>query len=271
MNLASQQLAQKKVNGRRMLIGNVANEGPLFVPPTIQTESDLTGWLHQEFENLSNQQIQSILNANPNTANTDPAGLRFETDGIHPPNAVNVSQDSNGQQQRGANIYAESTFVCPSYWIADAYSSGGKSAWYYQYSVPFAFHGTDVAAYFGPKTENQGVDIVLATKKIWGNFVTENNPSISNAIANGAGSSNPNAANGASNWPKWTLNNPQMLNINQTGGIPYQFATQWGTTVTQFKEPGLKNSISLANAETWEGGRGSRCDFWLGMAPNIPA
>jgi carboxylesterase type B len=271
MNLASQQLSQHKVNGARMLIGNVANEGSLFVPPNMITESDLTNWLHQEFENLSTQRIQQILTANPNSANTNHSGLRFETDGIHSPNAVNMSADSNGQQQRGANILAESTFVCPSYWMADAYSTGGKSAWHYQYSVPFAFHGTDVAAYFGPKTQNQGSDVVTAVRKIWGNFVTAGNPSISNAVANGAGSANPSAPNGASNWPKWTLNNPQMLNINQTGGVPYQAPTFWGTNVTQFMEPGLSNALSVVNADTWEGGRGSRCDFWLGLAPHIPA
>ena len=62
-----------------------------------------------------------------------------------------------------------------------------------------------------------------------------------------------------------------MLNLNQTGGTPYDFTTQWGRVVTQFKEPGLENAIDVVSANSWEGGRGGRCNFWKGMAPNIPA
>lgn len=52
--------------------------------------------------------------------------------------------------------------VCPSYWLASAFSASGKAAYHYQYSVPFAVHGADVAAYYGPPTENQGPDLVTA-------------------------------------------------------------------------------------------------------------
>jgi len=96
-------------------------------------------------------------------------------------------------------------------------------------------------------------------------------PSISKPIANGASSPNPNAANPASSFPPWTLANPQQINLNQTGGVPY--STQvFGLpfSVTQYKQPGLLNKITAANAYTWEGGRGQRCDFWRSLSPSVP-
>ena len=104
---------------------------------------------------------------------------------------------------------------------------------------------------------------------IWGNFIVSSDPSISNKIANGASSPNPNAPNPASSFPKWTLTNPQQINLNQTGGTPYT-SNQFGFDVVQYMQPGLRNNITAANAYTWEGGRGQRCDFWKTMSPNVP-
>ncbi|KAK1756520.1 acetylcholinesterase [Echria macrotheca] len=270
---AIKQLNAKKVNGKKLLVGNNANEGPLFVPPNITTETDLRGWLSVEFPNLSTAQINSILAANPNNLPTNPSGPHFETNGISTgyATAVNVSQSANGQQQRGNNIYAEAVFVCPSYWMATAYSSGSDAAYHYQYSVPFASHGADVAGYFGPTPQYMGDDFALAFRRIWGNFVTTGNPSISNAIANGASSPNPSAANPASAWPTWNPSSPKLLNLNQTGGTPYSMVTTWGATVTEFEQPGLRNAFTLAAADTWEGGRGARCAVYNSLGPSIPA
>jgi hypothetical protein len=207
------------------------------------------------FPNLSPSQRNSVLAANPNSAPTDPAGPRFETNGLTGPNSMQVSGGANGQQQRANNIHAEATFVCPAYWMADAYTSSTRSAYLYQWSTPFASHGSDVAAYFGPATENLGAEITTAFRKIWGNFVITGNPSISGTVT----------------WPAYNGASPQLVNLNQTGGVEYEFTTQWGVPVKQLKEPGLQSAISVAPADTWEGGRGSRCDFYLGLAPSIPA
>ncbi|KAK3495436.1 Alpha/Beta hydrolase protein [Neurospora hispaniola] len=92
MSLASQQLADKQVNGMKLLVGFNANEGPLFV----------------EFPKLSATQINSILTANPNSNPTNRAGPFFETNGLSGANALNMS---------GA------TFVCPAYWFASNQSN----------------------------------------------------------------------------------------------------------------------------------------------------
>ena len=63
--------------------------------------------------------------------------------------------------------------------------------------------------------------------------------------------------------------NPQLINLNETGGVPYQ--TVFGAApVTQYMDPGLRNNFTQANAYTWELNRGKRCDFWKAMGPNVP-
>ncbi|OLN82736.1 Lipase 4-like protein 4 [Colletotrichum chlorophyti] len=275
-SLPTEQMARKKVNGERILVGNNANEGPFFTPHGIVTESDLLAWLRLEFPNLSSTQIDQILAANP--TKTGANGGRWETNGLTGLTVLDVSQRATGQQQRAIlttsltyiqNILGEATFVCPSYWLSTAFTLP-KTAWHYQYSVPYAAHAEDVQLAFGPATSNQGREITLAFRRIWGNFIVSNNPSISNEVANGASSVDPSAKNGASEWPMWTETEPQLLNLNQTGGVPF-IATFWGVNVTQFRAPGQRNQIFLAPADSWEGGRGGRCDFWRSLAPSIPA
>lgn len=269
MSLASQQLTAKQVNGQKLLVGFNANEGPLFVQNNIDTESQLVDWLKLEFPNLSATQINSILAANPNSNPTNRTGPRFETNGLSGANAVNMSGSANGQQQRGYNIYAEATFVCPAYWFASAFS-GSKKAYTYQYSVPFAWHGTDVPGYFGPQTENQSNDFVLAFRRIWGNFIMTGNPSITSLIANGQSTGNT-STHPVATWPVWTEAAPKLVNLNETGGVQYEEPMQWGVGVTQSKGPGLKNAIAVVDAMSWEGGRGQRCAFYKQLAPSIPA
>ncbi|KAK1625196.1 Alpha/Beta hydrolase protein [Colletotrichum phormii] len=267
-SLPTEQMEQKRGNGERLLVGHNANEGPLLTPPNIVSVADLTSWLKLEFPNLSSDQIDEILAANP--TKTGANDTRFETNGLTGLTALDVSQSGTGQQQRANNIYAEATFVCPSYWLSDAFTSP-KSSWHYQYSVPFAWHTADIPGYFGTATPNQGPDIVLAFRKIWGNFIIGNDPSISNEIANEASSANVAADNGASQWPVWTAEAPKQMNLNQTGGVPYEFTTSWGARVTQFMAPGQVNDIQVVSADSWEGGRGARCEFWRRLAPSIPA
>ena len=104
---------------------------------------------------------------------------------------------------------------------------------------------------------------------IWGNFITLNNPSISNAIANGAASSDPSAQNPASTWPAYTRAKPGMINLNETGGVPTNVSA-FGGTVIEYFEPGLRNDITLVNSTAWENGRGARCDWWGRISAHVP-
>ncbi|TEA14511.1 Lipase 4 [Colletotrichum sidae] len=267
-SLPSQQMTQKRVNGDRILVGNNANEGPTFTPRTINTEADLKTWLQLEFPNFQPSTIEQVLTANP--TRTGANASRFETDGLSALTALDVSPEGTGQLQRAINIVGEATFVCPSYWLSSAFTSP-KQAWHYQYSVPYAYHGADLEASFGPALPNMGKEFTLAFRRMWGNFIVSNNPSITNEVANGPSSGNVAAENAASKWPVWEEARPLMLNLNQTGGVPFTFTTAWNTNVTGFRAPGQVNNVSLVDAAAWEGGRGWRCDFWRNLAPSIPA
>ncbi|KAF2203674.1 carboxylesterase type B [Delitschia confertaspora ATCC 74209] len=248
-SLPSAQLKAKRVNGAAILVGNNANEGALFAPQeAINTVDDLKNWLKDVYPTFNDAQVQQVLDAYPSTEKpVNPNDLKFATNGLGPATAVNVSQVATGQQQRAYNIYAEATFICPGYWLNTAFPT--SRSFHYQYSVPFASHGDDQTGYFGPATPNQGPLFTAAFRKIWGSFVMNSVPVSSPAF------------------PTWEGN--KMMNLNQTGGTPYE-KIQFGTNVTQYMEPGLKNAFSVVDAYTWEGRRGKRCEFWRNMAVKVP-
>lgn len=160
--------------------------------------------------------------------------------------------------------------MCPAYWMVEAYSDHGRSSYKYQYSVPIATHGSDVSAFFGPATPNQGPEFSKAAMQIWGNFVTKDNPSIPSSVANGA-SSNSTMTNPASNWPTFTMYSPLQLNLNVSGGQPFPFNISYiHSNLTEHMGPGLVNNITLVDAYAWEAGRGYRCDMWRSLGAIVP-
>ncbi|ORY04947.1 carboxylesterase type B [Clohesyomyces aquaticus] len=276
--LPTQALTSRRVNGINHLSGNNAEEGYPFTTQNITTENDLVAWIKLVFPLFTNNDIAKLLyyypSQNITSFSANNALPEFATSGDMGLTALNVSQAGSGEQQRANNIYAETTFVCPSYWLAEAYngrSKGRTGAGYkYQYSVPNAVHGIDSLAYFGPAMPNTGPDFVLAFQRIWGNFIRFNNPSVSSEIANGASNSNLTTQTGLEEWPPFTLYEPSMANLNETGGTPFTVTTQIGVNVTEYREPGLRNALELVNAYEWEGGRGRRCDFWKSVAGLVP-
>lgn len=101
-SLPSAQLNEKKVNGRNILVGNNANEGSIFVPPTVTTLPELRSWLKLSYPTFNDEQVSQILAAYPSSDDpVDPNALRYATSGLGPATAVNVSQVATGQLQRG--------------------------------------------------------------------------------------------------------------------------------------------------------------------------
>jgi hypothetical protein len=100
------------------------------VPQDISTEDDFIAYLHRLFPLFSNDTIAEVLLAYPSPNQTDnPTAPEYATNGISGASAVNVSQFGAGQQQRADNLYAETTFVCPSYWLAQAFATAGLPAY----------------------------------------------------------------------------------------------------------------------------------------------
>ena len=252
------------------------------MPQTIEAEADLVTWLRRTFPLFTNNDVAKVLQYYPSSnASVDPELPLFATNGNSGPTALNQSTVGTGQQQRANNIYAEATLVCPSYWIAEAYSNNiaGGQAYKYQFSVPPALHAYDVAVYFSePGTMIYSVDIATAFQKIIGNFVVESNPSITSQIANGVTTGNmSNSTSPVSSWPPFTVYQPMQVDLNTT----CQYSAIASKPLDGFGlgffldhkfcgSAGDRNSFRLVNAYEWEGGRGMRCDFWRAMGELVP-
>lgn len=97
-----------------------------------------------------------------------------------------------------------------------------------------------------------------------GNFIVNDNPSISSAIANGITTGN-DTYNPVSAWPPYSIYDPAMVDFNTT--CPH---TEEIANLTYCEGPNELMTFRLANAYTWEGGRGVRCDFWKSMGQLVP-
>ncbi|KAF1990998.1 alpha/beta-hydrolase [Aulographum hederae CBS 113979] len=306
--LPSRQLAERKVNARNMLVGNNAEEGLYFVPQNINSESRFQAWLNKTLPLLpaSSPGRAALLTAypylgtSPRYATPGDSSYFSSPDPDSPPpiqplplpliqTALSTSATASGHQQRANNLYAETTFVCPSYWLADAHTSptGDSKAWKYQYSVPAALHGADIAATFGPASENQGPGFLRAFMRVWGGFVVRGVPGVGGEYWDGAGSADPRKLNPATDWPVWGAplgsgggfgaggggRHFMMLNLNQTGGEPKEKVeeTVYGNvTYIENVGEGLRNRFRVVDAVAWEGGRGGRCEVWRGLGEVVP-
>lgn len=219
-----------------------------------------------ERSQLSN--IYAVKSSHPE--NSSP---RYDTLGDRGPTAVNQSEMATGLQQTVFDIFAEASFTCPSYWLADAFSGHyDKESWKYQYSVTPAYHGADLTAYFsvGAKTPTSG--FIHAFQKIWSNFIINNSPVISIAEAK-AGQDNstvPEGEDGLISWPAWDKAFPVLMDLNTTGGSKVFDKVTERLSYWLRDGPGVTNIFKLANATAWEGGRGERCEFWRSVGPHVP-
>lgn len=229
-------------------------------------------------------------------------GPLFSTLGLSAPTALNQSEFAIGQQQRANNMYAETTFVCPSYWLASAFAMSSadtkektptKQAWKYQFSVPPSEHGADLDAYqafnreaLGKGTMNEAAR--TAVQLAWGRFIIYGDPTLPPEVV----SSLTTASNGTSTrdelsammkgaWPNWSDTSVhvegegyRMLNINLTGGSPellsYTFGDGTIVNLTQMTGSGLQARFDVVDAWSWEGMRGRRCQLWKDLGASVP-
>lgn len=321
----SVQLNAGKVNGLRMLTGvsyrtysrglpvrvvlwmrtcdqtndankNNADEGQGFVRQNITSTSDFEDFTKSLFPRMSSQDLERLFLAY--SISPIVQGPLFSTLGDSGPTALNQSSFATGQQQRANNLYAETTFVCPSYWLASAYShadsgwgrdSPVKKAWKYQFSVPPSEHGADLDAYqaFNREALGKGTMTEAVRKAVqlaWGRLIIYNDPTLPDDIvtsltktANGTRTGDDLFAIISRNWSEWSdvmANGHQMLNINMTGGVPeiisWTPADGTAINVTQLISPGLEGRFSIVDAWSWEGGRGGRCELWSTLGASVP-
>jgi hypothetical protein len=229
-------------------------------------------YLSQTFPNLTGYAL-SWLNLLYDTTNSQPTddGPRFDTSGTWPPNAINQSEMATGLQQTVFNIFAETTFDCPAQWLAEAFGAF-RQAWKYQYSVTPAYHGADLNAYFNMSSSWPSAGFNHAFQKIWGNFIINSTPFIplSDATANNSQAVVPVGQNGYLDWPQFRPMSPWQMDLNETGGTVSPVVVTPNLTFYVREGDDVVNHFSLANAYTWEGGRGLRCAFWRVVGDLIP-
>ncbi|KAJ5773640.1 hypothetical protein N7457_008536 [Penicillium paradoxum] len=273
--LPSKQLHKKKVSGQRVLSGNNANEGVPLSPPFVNSTVDFLDYIHSTFPFFYPSDYSRLMNEyGVRASSPENTGPRYDTLGDRGPTAVNQSEMATGLQQTVFDIFAESSFGCPSYWLADAFAGGhAKESWKYQFSVTPAYHGADLTAYFSVGATTPTRSFIHAFQKIWGNFIINDTPVISVIDAKGGtdNSTVPEGADGDITWPKWNDRSPVLMNLNTTGGTTsYQQVTDHLSYWIR-EGPGVTNEFSLADAAKWEGGRGKRCEFWRSVGPRVPA
>ncbi|KAF2121291.1 Alpha/Beta hydrolase protein [Lophiotrema nucula] len=267
----TQQLTSKALKGKRILSGNNANEGVPLSPPTAKTLQAFRDYIDLTYPLLTNGDkaaLEAQYSYIGDDHDTDLSAPLYETPGTSYPTAVNQSGFATGQQQRLFNVFAESTFDCPSYWLASAF----PQAWKYQFSVPPAYHGADLTAYWSKNAATPGMGFKHAFQKIWGNFITKDTPVISVEDAR-AGKSNatvPAGYGGNVNWPQWTEKSQSLMSLNTTGGVPTFVNVTDNLKYYVYLEPGITNNFKLADGAKWEGGRGARCNWWKSVAAKVP-
>ncbi|CAD6567870.1 MAG: hypothetical protein ASARMPRED_001172 [Alectoria sarmentosa] len=269
----SKQLLEKAVSGKRLLIGNNANEGVPLTPPTILTANDFLSYVKTTFPSFTATDKSRLLQIYQfDNSNTDLSAPLFDTLGNTGPTALNQSEFATGQKQRAYNLNAEVTFDCPGYWFAEAFSGSGKESWKYQYSITPAYHGADLTAYFSVNATTPTPDLIYAFQKIWGNFIMHNSPVIPTVVASGnaTNATVPRGRGDDLHWPTYSNRSSLQMNLNTTGGTVESVFVTSDYSYDLRLDPGVTNDFRLVDANTWEGGRGARCRFWREVAPRVP-
>jgi carboxylesterase type B len=268
----SAQLLARAVSGKRILSGHNANEGVPLSPPTVTTVEGFRSYIRTTFPSFDADDIAEVeaqYAYDGDALPTNPNAPKFETTGTSGPTAVSQSGFGTGQTQRVFNVFAEYAFDCPAYWLASAF----PQAWKYQYSLPPAYHGADLSAYWSLQNPAApGKAIKRAVQKIWGNFIINNSPVISVEDATGGmrNATVPVGYGGLMKWDQWSESRQTMLNLNTTGGVPSTNKVTEHLSITTFLEPGVTNKFALVDAYAWEGGRGKRCAWWRRMGESVP-
>ncbi|KAI1801124.1 alpha/beta-hydrolase [Daldinia bambusicola] len=268
----SVQLLEGKVTGKRLLVGNNANEGVLLTDPEVDSREKYDSFISTMFPLLTPEDVTSLNTAYEIDSLPSSSGIRYDTLGYTGPTALYQSGFATGIQQAVFNLGAESNFVCPAQWFAEAFSSDSRQAWKYQYSLTPSYHGADLNSYFAIDATWPSPGFKHAMRKIYGNFIINNTPviSVEDATAGESNATVPIGSDGNIQWPEFDLEGRIQMNLNTTGGTVTDTAIPPYLNFYIRDGPGIVNTLNLSDSYTWEGGRGRRCDFWRDVSARVP-
>ena len=90
------------------------------------------------------------------------------------------------------------------------------------------------------------------------------------ARANATNATVPTDQGGNLHWPMYSTDSNIQMNLTTTGGTVKTVFVTRDLSYDLRLGPGVTNDFRLVNADTWEGGRGSRCRFWREVASRVP-
>ncbi|KAI1642154.1 putative carboxylesterase [Daldinia loculata] len=267
----SVQLSQGKVNGKRLLVGNNANEGVPLTNPDVDTREKYDSFVSNTFPLFTPEDVASLNTVYSIDSLPSDDGIPYDTLGFSGPTALYKPGIATGIQQAVFNMAAETTFACPAQWIAEAFIAGPRHAWKYQYYVTPSYHGADLNSYFSIGTTFPNPEFKHAMQKILGNFIIHDTPVISVIDATGSYSNAtvPIGVDGNIEWPEFTLENRVQMNLNTTGGDVSKVTVPPYLSYYIRNGPGIVNTFNLTDSYTWEAGRGRRCDFWRVVSERV--
>ncbi|KAI2640842.1 putative carboxylesterase [Hypomontagnella submonticulosa] len=268
----SAQTLRGQVNGKRLLVGNNANEGVPLTDPKVDTRTKYDSYVSNTFPLFTPDDVASLNDVYHIDSLPSGDDVLYDTLGFTGPTALGKSGMATGIQQAVFNMAAETTFDCPAQWLAQAFSTSSRQAWKYQYSVTPSYHGADLNAYFSVGATIPNAEFSHAMQRIWGNFIIYDTPVISvpDATANYSNATVPIGTGGNIDWPEFTLQNPVQMNLNTTGGNVSTVTVPPYLSYYVRSGMGIVNTFRLADSITWEGGRGQRCDFWRTVSERVP-
>ncbi|OTA63197.1 putative carboxylesterase [Hypoxylon sp. EC38] len=268
----SEQFLHGNVTGKRILVGNNANDGVPLTNPEVDTRQEYDSFVSNTLPLFTKEDIALLNEVYQIDSLPTDDGLLYDTLGFTGPTALYKSGIATGIQQAVFNMAAEDTYACPAQWLAEKFSTGSRHAWKYQYSVTPSYHGADLSAYFAVGATLPNADFRHAMQKIWGNFIINDTPiiSISDATAGYSNATVPIGPYGNIEWPEFTVENPVQMNLNTTGGNVSIVTVPPYLKYYVRDGPGIVNNFNLSDAFSWEGGRGARCDFWRAVSERVP-
>lgn len=92
---------------------------------------------------------------------------------------------------------------------------------------------------------------------------------LDDATANNSQAVVPVGRDGHLHWPRFRPTSPWQMDLNTTGGSVSKVVVTPNLTYYVREGDDIVNHFRLANAYSWEGGRGLRCAFWRAVADRI--
>ncbi|KAF8706197.1 alpha beta-hydrolase, partial [Rhizoctonia solani] len=210
-------LAKKQVNGEKLISLHNVDEGRIFVSQ--DANSTVQSWMQQQFPDLTQQNRTVIENAYQVFASSSAS----EADNVYTLQTW---------------IFGEAEFVCPSFWLVDAFSKNGYQG---LFAVPPSLHSLDLNVYFPGSSSIQPAQPF--SQSFFDSFVG----ALLSFILTGTPNSNPINKSINPNWPLYDSKNPKGMTFNVTAS---------GDADAQFE------AIDSALRQ--------RCSIWRSLAPYTP-